>query len=256
VTQTRGCDLPGARDAATVFANLDPRTIALLLDFDGTLVDIAPTPQDVHVPASLRGTLERLLIRMGGALALVSGRPIADLDRLFSPLQLPAIGGHGAEVRVGNEHVSAKPLLEELRRRLAAAKAIDAGIVIEDKQYSVALHYRKAPQREDELRRHIAEVCSIFLAEPIEVLRGKAMFEVKRPGVSKGEAVRALMKRVPFQSRRPVFIGDDVTDETVFALLPALGGLGFSVQQPFDQTSGIFHSPETVRRALDALASR
>lgn len=244
------------REAVALFGSLDPKTIALLLDVDGTLVDIAPAPDEVHVPPSLCKALDRLLARTGGALALVSGRPIADLDRLFSPLTLPAIGGHGAETRIGTEREGAEPLPVALRQRLTSFKEIDSGIIVEDKLYSLALHYRKAPQAENELRRLVTEACAAFAEEPIEVLPGKAMFEVKRPGISKGRAVQALMKRAPFKDRQPVFIGDDVTDESVFALLPGLGGIGFSVQRQFDHVSGVFRSPEQVREALEVLAGR
>lgn len=242
--------------AIAMFSRLDTKTIALLLDVDGTIIDIASTPHDVHVPLSLCRTLERLFRRMGGALALVSGRPVADLDRLFSPLKLPSIGGHGAETRLADEHFSAAPLPAPLRQRLAAAEKIGPGIVVENKIYSLALHYRNAPEREDQLRRYIAEARAAFPDEATEVLPGKAVFEVKRPGISKGEAVRALTQHAPFRGRQPIFIGDDVTDESVFAILPELGGTGFSVQREFDHISGIFHSPEQVRLALEALAGR
>ncbi|MEJ2378696.1 MAG: trehalose-phosphatase, partial [Pseudolabrys sp.] len=224
------------------FAALDPGRVALLLDFDGTLVDIAPTPDAVHVPAALCNALARLLQATGGALALVSGRPIADLDRRFSPLKLPIVGGHGAELRVREgETISAvPPLPEALRRRLAEAQALDPGILVEDKGYSLALHYRNAMQSEEALRRHIAEALVGFPGERLEVLPGKALFEVKRPGVSKGESVRLLMRHAPFAGRVPVFIGDDITDETVFAQIPALGGKGYAVGRHFAGVTGIF----------------
>ena len=248
-----------ASDAATaIFEALDPKTIALLLDVDGTLLDIAPTPDAVHVPEDLCRALERLLARTDGALALVSGRLIRDLDRLFSPLLLPAIGGHGAEMRL-NDGVAmglAAALPDALRLRLAAARHFDPGILVEDKGYSVALHYRNAPAAEERLRRHIEAARGEFDGEALEVLPGKALFEVKRPGVNKGAAVRKLLNYAPFAGRKPVFVGDDVTDETVFAALPALGGTGFSVQRPFEGLSGVFGSPAELRMALQRLAAR
>jgi trehalose 6-phosphate phosphatase len=239
------------------FAALDPRVVALLLDFDGTLVEIAPTPDAVHVSDDLRASLICLLEKTGGALALVSGRPIADLDRFFAPLTLPIVGGHGAEMRVhGGETIdAAEPLPESLRRRLADAAMPGSGVLIEDKGYSVALHYRQAPQEEERLHSLIAAARAAFPREAIEILPGKAMFEVKRPGVSKGEAVRTLMTYAPFAGRKPVFIGDDVTDESVFAMLPSFGGMAFSVQRPFTGLAGIFTSPAQVRRALAILAA-
>ncbi len=247
-----------ANDAAlAAFLALDVRGIALLLDFDGTLVDIAETPDAVHVPAALRESLARLLDLTGGALAIVSGRPIRDIDRHFAPLKLPVVGGHGAEMRVSDdETVSAvTPLPDDLRRRLKAAESFDPGIVIEDKGYSVALHYRRAPAMENRLRAHIEAVCADFPGEPMEMLPGKALFEVKRPGVSKGEGVRALLRHAPFAGRTPVFIGDDETDKTLFALLPEFGGIGFSVDLAYDGLAGIFAAPAAVRNALERLAS-
>ena len=240
------------------FAALDLKQTALLLDFDGTLVDIAATPDAVHVPADLCDALARLLEATGGALALVSGRPIADLDRKFSPLKLPIVGGHGAEMRVraGDILSAVAPLPENLRTRLAAGGKLDPGIIVEDKGYSLALHYRKAPQCEEALRGHVADTLASFPGEAVEVLPGKALFEVKRPGVSKGQSVRLLMTHAPFAGRRPVFIGDDVTDESVFAVLPALGGKGFAVGRRFKGATGIFDSPGDVRTALRRLAEK
>ncbi|MGH6789901.1 MAG: trehalose-phosphatase [Pseudolabrys sp.] len=242
--------------ATNNLATSDLGAVALLLDVDGTLIDIGSTPTDVDVPADLLASLERLIELTGGAVALVSGRPIADLDRLFAPLRLPAIGGHGAEMRVNGEppRHAAEPLPAALRKLLADAAAPGSGIIVEDKGYSLALHYRAAPQDESRLRKHIAEGVAAFPDEPVEVLRGKAMLEVTRPGVSKGEGVRELMKHPPFRKRKPIFIGDDVTDESVFAVLPALGGEGFSVGREFHDLAGIFASPSEVRRTLQRLA--
>ncbi|HVV62856.1 MAG TPA: trehalose-phosphatase [Pseudolabrys sp.] len=237
-------------------ATSDLGTVALLLDVDGTLIDIGETPADVDVPADLLASLKRLIELTGGAVALVSGRPIADLDRLFAPLRLPAIGGHGAEMRVNGEQArhNAQPLPAALRERLADLAKLAPGIIIEDKGYSLALHYRAAPQEKERLSRHIAQGVAAFPEEPVEVLPGKAMLEVKRPSVSKGEGVRELMKHPPFRERKPIFIGDDVTDESVFAVLPALGGEGFSVGREFHDLAGIFASPSEVRRTLQRLA--
>jgi trehalose 6-phosphate phosphatase len=240
------------------FAKLDPKQIALLLDVDGTLVDIAPSPDEVHVSDELIDSLQRLLAMTGGALALVSGRPLADLDRLFSPLKLPAVGGHGAETRVApGEAISRIPdMPAALRQKLIAAVTPGSGLQYEDKGYSVALHYRNAPREAERLRRHIAEVRAAFPDENTQLLLGKAMFELKRPGINKGAAVKKLMTRPPFAGRTPVFLGDDVTDESVFALLPEMRGIGFSVGRHFDGLAGIFESPGDVRRALRHLAAR
>lgn len=246
-----------ANDAAVAtFLKLDVRKIALLLDFDGTLVDIAPTPDAVHVPQDLCDSLARLIDLTGGALAVVSGRPVRDIDAKFSPLKLPVVGGHGAEMRVTDDEIisAVAPLPDALRSRLKAAQKFDPGILIEDKGYSLALHYRLAPAMEARLRAHIAAVRADFPDEPMEVLPGKALFEVKRPGISKGEGVRALLEHAPFAGRTPVFIGDDETDKTLFALLPEFGGVGFSVDLAYDGLAGVFSSPATVRGALRQFA--
>jgi trehalose 6-phosphate phosphatase len=247
-----------AKDAAMdIFPTLDLKSIALLLDVDGTLIDIGPSPAGVHVSDELRALLATLSRQTDGALALVSGRPIADLDRLFAPLELPAIGGHGAEMRLraGKVTQGADPLPHDLRKQLADAATPGSGIVVEDKGYSLALHYRNDPQHEGRLRASIDAGRAAFPGEATEVQPGKFMFEVKRPGVNKGEAVRALMTQAPFAGRRPVFIGDDATDESVFALLPGLNGVGFSVGRQFAGLAGIFDSPKDFRRALQRLAA-
>src|ERR1035437_5631278 len=123
--------LPIANDAATdIFAELDAKSIALLLDVDGTLIDIAPSPNEVHVADDLRDSLARLSRLTGGALALVSGRPIVDLDVLFAPFNLPAVGGHGAELRVREVISSAAPLPQDLRRHLAEAAPAGSGMIL------------------------------------------------------------------------------------------------------------------------------
>jgi trehalose 6-phosphate phosphatase len=240
-----------------VFTGLDLQKIALLLDVDGTIVDIGPSPTEVHVSEALVKSLARLHERSGGAVALVSGRRIGDLDQLFSPLGLPSIGGHGAEMRLRDGEVFywARPLPGALRARLADAVDIGAGVVVEDKEYSVALHYRKVPECAERLRHYINDARTAFPSEPTEVLLGKAMFEVKRPGINKGESIRKLMAHAPFSGRAPVFIGDDVTDESVFEVLPGIGGKGFGVSRYFPGLTGVFNSPAQVRSALDSLAS-
>lgn len=239
-----------------IFTGLDPRAVAFLFDIDGTLIDIGPSPFEVHVPDDLKDSLARLYDLSGGALALVSGRPIRDIDILFGPLKLPAVGGHGAETRVLNGATvpSIGDLPAELRRLLVAAATPDSGIEFEDKGYSVALHYRKAPKQAERLRRHIAAGRAAFPGEPTELLVGKAMFEVKRPGINKGDAVRALMKVPPFAGRTPVFLGDDVTDESVFDILAEIGGIGFGIGRHFPRIAGIFASPAELRAALRQLA--
>lgn len=244
-------------DAVASFTALDPAETAFLFDVDGTLIDLGPSPFEVDVPHSLRRALSRLLELADGALALVSGRPIRDLDTLFEPLKLPAVGGHGAETRLNTGEGARRTadLPQSLRDYLIAAVGPDPRLSYEDKGYSVALHFRKAPEHERHLVSHVEKGLAIYPDEALEMLPGKAMIEVKRPGISKGEAVRALMTKAPFAGRRPVFIGDDVTDESVFAVMPALGGASYSVSRSFDGVPLVFDAPADVRRALAELTA-
>ena len=243
--------------ALRAFAALDLHNVALLFDVDGTLIDIGPAPFEVHVSDTLKRSLDRLFELTDGAVALVSGRSIRDLDMLFAPLALPAVGGHGAEMRLRHgeaaAHVSDLP--KALRECLIAAVDPATGVEFEDKGYSVALHYRRAPEHEARLQAHVAATRAAFPGEDTEVLPGKMMIEVKRPGIDKGAGIRRLMRHNPFDRRVPVFVGDDVTDEAAFAAMPALGGLSFSVGRNFDGLSGIFSSPSEVRRALRDLVA-
>ncbi|HEY4919943.1 MAG TPA: trehalose-phosphatase [Xanthobacteraceae bacterium] len=232
----------------------DLRKSALLLDVDGTIVDIAPTPDAVRVPGSLKDALSRLVAATDGAVALVSGRRIADLDRLFAPLPLALVGGHGAELRLldGAKGRKSPQLDAELRRRLAVLAG--AGVVAEDKGFSVALHFRQAPEREKTLRDAVAKLCGERWSAPVEILPGKAVIEIKPAGFTKATGVRELMKHAPFAGRRPIFIGDDTTDETVFAIMPELDGIAFSVGRDVAGVAGHFATPARVRAWLDRIA--
>ena len=230
--------------------------LAFLLDIDGTLLDIAPTPRAVLVPATLRQTLARIGKLSDGALALISGRSLQDIDRIFAPIQLPAIGGHGAEFRPVKGKASlrgrATPLSSALRQRLAGIAALGPGIIVEDKGYSLALHYRQAPK----LKRAIERAVDAVRAETpgLEALPGKAVIEIKHKGLDKRKAVRRLMEFAPFAGRRPVFIGDDYTDESVFAVLPEFNGIGFSVGRKMPGAAGSFETPRDVRQWLDRIS--
>jgi len=230
---------------------------ALLLDVDGTLVDLAPTPREVFVPRDLRLSLAALHKRLGGAVAFVSGRPVSELDLMFAPLALPAVGGHGAEFRLDPaesvEPVGLAPLPAAVKRRFAAIAEESPGIIVEDKSHSIALHYRLAPDQESYVRK-AAAVVRDELDMPLELLEGKSVVEVKQVGFNKATAVREIMKRRPFNGRRPVFLGDDTTDEPVFPVIAELGGIGFSVGRRIPGVRGHFGEPRDVRRWLEILA--
>jgi len=237
---------------------IDVAATALLLDVDGTLLDIASTPDGAVVPAPLAATLRNLLIHSRGAVALVSGRTIERLDRLFAPLKMPAIGGHGAEMRLSGDRpiLQQRPaqLSERLRRRLHALAETDPRLLIEDKLHSIAVHYRLALQREDALRKEVDAMVAADRDSEVESLFGKAVIEVKPKHFNKGTAVTALMTHPPFAGRTPFFIGDDTTDEAVFAILRDLAGAGYSVGRPMAGADGLFDSPKAVRSWLVRLS--
>lgn len=202
---------------------------ALFLDFDGTLAELASRPDLVYVEPGLISLIERVQRLTGGAVAVVSGRPMRELDAYLMPLQLPGAGQHGAELRT---HGSATP-----RRRVwpgiaAAAAALrarfgsDPQLIVEMKGAAVAVHYRAAPERAAECEQMVREVAA---ANDLEVLIGKMVVETRPRGLHKGRAVEALLSRPLFAGRGPVFVGDDTTDEDGFACVQARGGHGVKV---------------------------
>jgi trehalose 6-phosphate phosphatase len=247
---------PGTIPAPGEFA---PRVgdYAFLLDIDGTLLDLAPTPREVWVPPGLANTLGGLLERTAGALALVSGRSLNDIDLIFAPEIFPAVGGHGAEMRLSldGEAVAthAPPLDKDLKRRLAAIAKLSPGILLEDKGYSLALHYRLAPHAEKAIYEAVSLIRADLPNAPIEVLPGKCVCEIKHAGFNKATGVRELMTHEPFKGRRPIFIGDDVTDEAVFAIMPEFDGFAFSVGRRAMGVVDHFDEPRNVRAWLASL---
>lgn len=245
-----------APETVPVPASLIPHLseTAVLLDIDGTLLDLMPTPREVWVPPGLAKTLNHLMVKTNGALALVSGRSLNDIDLIFAPDVFPAVGGHGAEMRINldSEQVAAHapPMDKELKRRLAAIAKLSPGILLEDKGYSLALHYRLAPHAEKAIYEAVSLIRADLPNAPIEVLPGKCVCEIKHSGFTKASGVRELMTREPFKGRRPFFIGDDVTDETVFAIMPDLDGLAFSVGRRAKGVAGHFDAPSDVREFL------
>jgi trehalose 6-phosphate phosphatase len=206
-------------------------TAALFLDFDGTLVDIAPRPESVQVDAALPGRLAAVHARLDGALAVLSGRPIADIDRMLAPLRLTAAGVHGLEVRddPAGPVVTAEATgaLAAVRAVLAAAGMPGAGVQVEDKRVAVAVHYRNAPERGPMVQALLADV--VALHPSLHLVAGKMVVEVKPAGVDKGTALMNFLARPPFLHRMPVMIGDDVTDEDGFRAALAAGGRAIKV---------------------------
>jgi trehalose 6-phosphate phosphatase len=236
----------------------DLKQIAVLLDVDGTILDIAPTPWEVSVPQSLRDTLCRLWERTGGALAFVSGRLVSEVDRIFSPLKLPAVGGHGAELRVvaggATEVARLAKLDDEVKRQFAMIADAASGIILEDKGYSLALHYRLAPDKERLVNESAARIYAALGDPSLELLPGKLVVEVKRSGATKATAVRKLMSHPPFCARRPIFIGDDVTDLGVFKVLPDFAGTSIGVGPVVSGADFWIETPSDVRHWLERMS--
>jgi trehalose 6-phosphate phosphatase len=228
---------------------------ALFLDIDGTLLDLARTPDRVKVPYDLLAALQHLSRELSGAFAFVSGRSLESIDKLFSPFKPAAIGAHGGEIRGLDGAVTRKPALPDSVREVFTGLAQNIpGLLLEDKKCALALHYRLAPEARPVLTSAMEKHAKLFEAEKIHILHGKAVIEARPLGVDKGTAVVALARQKPFAGRAILFGGDDATDLDVFRILPDLGGRGFSVGQHFPGAEHVFESPRAVRQWLTRTA--
>lgn len=200
---------------------------AYFLDIDGTLVDLADTPGAVKLPPTLPGLVEALYTSSGGAIALITGRSIADADRLFSRRRLPIAGQHGHERRSADgsvtQHRVSPRFLDPARLALRSIVERHPKLILEDKGLSLALHYRGAPQLAGSAHRAMRRAQAL-LGDQYSVHYGKRVVELTPAGRDKGLAIRAFMREPPFRGKPPVFIGDDVTDEHGFAMVNRLGG--------------------------------
>lgn len=239
-------------------AQVRATTHAFFLDVDGTLIDLAPHPDAVEIPAGLPATLGALFRCAGGALALVSGRGLASLDALFGPA-FPAAGSHGAQLRPrpGEDSWTAAPLAPDLASAIVETAAgvaqIAPGVFAEDKGTAIAVHYRAAPQAASRLAESLTRL--VAGREDVRLLPGHFVFEIKRAGYDKGTALDRFMADAPFRGRIPVFIGDDVTDEAGFRAARAHGGLAIAVGAPREGADVVLPGPEAVRAYLTHLAA-
>jgi len=229
------------------------RSCALFLDLDGTLVEIADTPDQVAVPTDLPPLLARLKELLGGALAIISGRPMTDTDRLLAPFVTSGAGEHGAAIRFADGTVENRQadvvLPHEWRRQLEQGTAGWPGVSLEAKPHGLTIHYRLAADREDDVwklaRQIVPENDPQFC-----LMRARMAVEIALKGTTKGHAVEALMARQPFRSRVPLFIGDDFTDEAGMIAARRLGGQGLRVDTTFGG------KPAAVRAWLRQSADR
>jgi trehalose 6-phosphate phosphatase len=228
------------------------RETALFLDFDGTLAELAPRPDAVRVAQGLIDCLAALHEQLDGALAIVSGRRLADLDDFLRPLVLPAAGEHGAQQRSADGRVSSAHI-PDLSQVLATAQSLvdlHPGLLLEPKSSSIALHYRHCPNLEPLCRDALTG--AIGGTDALELLEGKCVLEVKARGVDKGAAIRAFMAQSPFTGRTPLFAGDDVTDEAGFVVVQAMRGVGIKVGQGDSIARHRCDSPLALRSWLQA----
>jgi trehalose 6-phosphate phosphatase len=258
--QQSGPQHPGP-SGETILSHIaaQPDGWALFLDIDGTLIDLAETPDGIIVPDGLPGHLQNLSDHLGGALALVTGRALPYADRLFSPHVFPIAGLHGAERRDASGMVTRfepDATFEILKAEMLVEAARWPGVLIEDKGAAVAAHYRRAPEFKQEvetmMQRSLERAGSDFSLQ-----FGKMVIEIRPSVASKGHAVEAFLAEAPFAGRLPITIGDDVTDEAMFRTANALGGHSIRItddaSQPTD-AQAVIASAEELRRQIALLA--
>jgi trehalose 6-phosphate phosphatase len=228
----------------------------LFLDVDGTLLELTDTPFDTHAGGDLKALLRDVAERLDGALALVSGRSVAYLDALFAPLRLPAAGLHGVERRKASGVMHGASFtdsqLDRARVALEVLVQSHVGTLLEDKGRTVAIHYRMAPQFEPELRAAVTAIAA-DLGGNYHVQSGSMMLEIKPRGFNKGGAVEAFLREPPFSGRKPVYVGDDLTDLDGFRVVGEHGGVSIAVG---DRIQGEYRleNPAAVRAWLGRIA--
>jgi trehalose 6-phosphate phosphatase len=229
---------------------------AWFFDLDGTLIEFASSPDGVSADDTLRGLLGWLAAASGGAVAIITGRAIVDVDRLFPALRLPVAGQHGVERRdvqgVVSQHALGASMLDPVRGQLAAIVARHPGLLLEDKGLSLALHYRLAPQLASFVHTTMRAQCAA-LGDTFCVQGGKFVAELKPAGRDKGLAIREFMSESPFEGRRPAFVGDDLTDEYGFDVVNELGGVSVKVGSGDTQAAFAIRDVRSVRAWLSGL---
>jgi trehalose 6-phosphate phosphatase len=229
-------------------------SIAVFLDLDGTLIEFAARPDAVRVPEDLPSHLISAQRRLNGALAIITGRSINDLDHVLGTANLRASGLHGAEYRLSPASpVTAifPPLSRDVRDLVHRAAAPFPGVLVENKGVSIAVHYRATPQ----VAAPLGAALAADLPSGLDLLTGEFVYEIKPAGFDKGVAIRHFMASPPFSGRRPVFVSDHPIDQPAFDAATALGGFGVSVGRQIPGTAGHFTGPPAVRAWLRDLAA-
>ncbi len=229
----------------------------LFLDVDGTLIELTDSPLDTYADPQLKTLLSDVAERLGGALALVSGRSIHYLDSLFAPLRLPAAGLHGVERRKASGAMHGASFIDaQLDRARAAVHELVAahpGTSLEDKGRTIAVHFRMAPQAEESVRQSMTAIARP-LGSNYHIQEGNRVLEIKPRGFTKASAIKAFMHEPPFSGRRPVFVGDDLTDQDGFKLVEEQGGISIAVGGRVRGQYGV-ENAAAVRRWLEGIAA-
>lgn len=238
--------------------SIQPSHSCLFLDIDGTLAELQPHPDDVRIDPELIGLLGTLHGKLGGALALISGRPLTQIDALFSPLRLPAAGIHGYERRSHGDMIHRPAVGRQLLEQACAAltKVVEGleGLYVEDKGAAIALHYRGAPAAAD-LAMEMMQACARRTGDEFELLEGNHVIELKPAVLNKATAIEAFLNESPFAGRTPIYIGDDRTDFDGFGAVRRHGGLDIAVGDRV-QARWRFDNPAAVRAWLQGLVTQ
>lgn len=261
--QTTEISEPSPRETiANLIASIvsEPERYALFFDIDGTLLDLAETPDAIKVPDGLTDDLKALSVHLNGALALVTGRALSYADTLFSPHRFPIAGLHGTERRLLDGNIiRAEPTTEflEVKQRLATLPESFPGVLVEDKGAAVAVHFRQVP----ELANHVGEAMRVAIAKVgtgYTLQHGKMVLEIRPDNADKGGALEAYLAEPPFAGRIPIAFGDDVTDEAMFKLVNAKGGKSIHIGAPTDSTIARkrLSRPQAVRDMIASIVRK
>jgi trehalose 6-phosphate phosphatase len=231
----------------------DPDEAALLLDFDGTLIEIAERPEGVTVPDSVPALLDRAMTRLGGRVALVSGRAVADLERFLPDFEGVLIGSHGSERRINGETTHSaefdQATIETLQRLVTDFAKLQPAFLVEPKPTGVVLHFRQAQER-GALALHFMD-CLAAAAEGFKLQPALCAYEIKPDSVGKDLALAELFRSGPFAGCKPIYAGDDLTDEPALEWAEAQGGVGIKVGGAESATTHRLPDPAALRAKLE-----
>ncbi|HBF29945.1 trehalose-phosphatase [Rhizobium sp.] len=237
-----------------------PDAYALFFDIDGTLIDLAKTPDAIFIPHDLAGNLAALSRHLNGALALVTGRALSYADQLFAPHHFPIAGLHGTERRLLDGTIlraEPTPAFLSIKQDLATLEDIFPGVLVEDKGGAIAAHFRQAPMAGEAVEKAMQDALA-KAGSGYALQQGKMVLEIRPNSADKGRALEAYMADPRFIERIPIALGDDVTDEAMFARVNALGGISIQVGEPTNTTDAKerLSQPQAVRDMIAAILHR